>query len=44
MRAIMALCDRIIVLNFGKVIAIGKPQEIAQDAAVVSAYLGRQAA
>jgi branched-chain amino acid transport system ATP-binding protein len=44
MRAIMALCDRIIVLNFGKVIAIGKPQQVAQDTAVVNAYLGRQAA
>jgi branched-chain amino acid transport system ATP-binding protein len=44
MRAIMSLCDRIIVLNFGKVIAMGKPHEVAQDAGVVSAYLGRRAA
>jgi branched-chain amino acid transport system ATP-binding protein len=41
MRAIMAICDRILVLNFGKLLADGTPQEIANDPQVVEAYLGK---
>ncbi|PZO00952.1 MAG: ABC transporter ATP-binding protein [Hyphomicrobiales bacterium] len=44
MRAIMALCDRLVVLNFGQMIATGTPEQIARDPAVVEAYLGRSAA
>jgi branched-chain amino acid transport system ATP-binding protein len=44
MRAIMALCDRLVVLNFGQRIATGTPAEIARDPAVIEAYLGRSAA
>lgn len=44
MRAIMSLCDRLVVLNFGQMIATGTPGEIARDPAVVEAYLGRSAA
>jgi branched-chain amino acid transport system ATP-binding protein len=36
----MSVCDRIIVLNFGEVIASGSPDAIRADPAVVSAYLG----
>lgn len=43
MRAIMALCDRLIVLTFGKKIAEGSPIEIANNKAVVEAYLGSSA-
>jgi len=40
MRAIMALSDRIAVLQFGTKIAEGPPHEVAHDERVVKAYLG----
>ena len=40
MGLVMDVCDRITVLDFGKVIAAGTPDEVREDPAVVSAYLG----
>ena len=43
MELIMAVCDRIHVLNFGEVIASGSPAEIRANEDVQRAYLGQPA-
>lgn len=42
MEVLTNLCDKIIVLNFGRKIAEGTPREVTSDHHVVEAYLGKE--
>ena len=42
LRLIMQLCDRIVVLNEGSVIAAGMPGDVRRDATVIAAYIGEE--
>jgi branched-chain amino acid transport system permease protein len=44
MALVMGVCERITVLAHGRVIAAGRPAEVAHDANVIEAYLGSEAA
>jgi branched-chain amino acid transport system ATP-binding protein len=41
MRLVMEICEEILVLNFGKKLAIGTPNELKNNPAVLEAYLGK---
>ncbi len=43
MKAVMEICDRIVVLDHGVFLAAGSPQDIKQNPAVIAAYLGKRA-
>jgi branched-chain amino acid transport system ATP-binding protein len=44
MDLVTSVCDRVVVLDFGRVIAEGAPDAVRRDPAVLEAYLGRDAA
>jgi branched-chain amino acid transport system ATP-binding protein len=43
MKLVMGLCERIVVLDYGEIIAAGTPEQVSTNDRVVEAYLGRRA-
>jgi branched-chain amino acid transport system ATP-binding protein len=41
MKQLMKIVDRIIVLNFGTILAEGTPEEVVNNPLVIDAYLGK---
>jgi branched-chain amino acid transport system ATP-binding protein len=41
---LMPIVDRVIVINFGKMLAVGTPEEIVKNKDVIKAYIGKEEA
>ena len=42
MHLVMGICEKLIVLDYGRIIASGNPEEIRKNPAVIKAYLGTE--
>ena len=42
MKLVLGICERLVVLNYGKILASGKPNDVINNPQVVEAYLGKE--
>ena len=42
MKLVLGICERLVVLNYGQILASGEPQEVINNPKVVEAYLGKE--
>ena len=42
MKLVLVICERLVVLNYGKILASGKPNDVINNPQVVEAYLGKE--